>query len=169
MAKPWEELHIQIESDKEYNDAISYKGLTCLEVHAGWCGPCTAAIPTLKKLHWDMVEEKSAAVQFVVANSDNIQALQEFKERSKPLFMMFRKGQKLTTIEGVNTYALRVKRLLHVQVFNAFIYTDNWFFQSNLWRRMLRLNPTLHLKSDALGLVSSYSRFFVLELDRYGR
>jgi hypothetical protein len=29
-----------------------------MEVHAGWCGPSTAVVPTLKKLQWDMVEEK---------------------------------------------------------------------------------------------------------------
>eukprot|EP00960_Hanusia_phi_P027050 746616-Hanusia_phi.AAC.2 len=40
-------------------------------------------IPTLKKLQWDMVEEKSAAVQFVVANSDNIQALQVVSDPSR--------------------------------------------------------------------------------------
>ncbi|EKX52356.1 hypothetical protein GUITHDRAFT_102259 [Guillardia theta CCMP2712] len=75
MAKPWEELHIQIESDKEYNDAISYKGSRSSR-RVVWAVHSSLKIPTLKKLHWDMVEEKSAAVQFVVANSDNIQALQ---------------------------------------------------------------------------------------------
>jgi hypothetical protein len=29
-----------------------------MEVHAGWCGPSTAVVPTLKKLQWDMVEER---------------------------------------------------------------------------------------------------------------
>lgn len=46
-----------------------------MEVYAGWCGTCTAALPTLKKLHWDLVEERSAAVNFVECNSDNIEAL----------------------------------------------------------------------------------------------
>jgi hypothetical protein len=32
-------------------------------------------VPTLKKLQWDMVEEKGAALQFVVAKSDNIPTL----------------------------------------------------------------------------------------------
>lgn len=49
--------------------------LTGLEIHAGWCGPCTAVVPTLKKLQWDLVEERSCAVQFVVCNSDNVEAL----------------------------------------------------------------------------------------------
>ena len=29
MAKAWEDLHIRIETDPEYNTAIAYKGLTC--------------------------------------------------------------------------------------------------------------------------------------------
>jgi|NorSeaMetagenome_1021524.scaffolds.fasta_scaffold144658_1 hypothetical protein len=29
-----------------------------LEVHSGWCGPSAAMVPTLKKLQWDMIEEK---------------------------------------------------------------------------------------------------------------
>lgn len=32
-------------------------------------------VPTLKKLQWDMVEEKGAALQFVVAKSDDIPTL----------------------------------------------------------------------------------------------
>jgi hypothetical protein len=32
---------------------------------------------------------------------------QDFKDRSKPLFLIYRKGAKLQTIEGVNTYALK--------------------------------------------------------------
>mmetsp|Transcript_1152 Transcript_1152/g.2479 ORF Transcript_1152/g.2479 Transcript_1152/m.2479 type:complete len:125 (-) Transcript_1152:144-518(-) len=107
MAKPWEELHTQISTDKELQEAVAYKGLTCLEIHAGWCGPCTAVVPTLKKLHWDLVEERSAAVQFVVCNSDNVEAFKEYRDRSKPLFMIYRKGNKLTVIEGVNTSALK--------------------------------------------------------------
>ena len=197
MAKPWEELHTQISTDKELQEAVAYKGLTCklqikkvaiqsrdtksdpktagLEIHAGWCGPCTAVVPTLKKLQWDLVEERSAAVQFVVCNSDNVEAFkvlnsksaivtdnarhsnavkqmtkvnqfflkqclfinsilidatcdrseavslenllcralpfrnqQEYRDRSKPLFMIYRKGNKLTVVEGVNTSALKV-------------------------------------------------------------
>ena len=52
-------------------------------------------------------QPSSNAVQFVVANSDNIPAFEEFKDRSKPLFIMYRKGAKLTVVEGVNTYALK--------------------------------------------------------------
>ena len=29
-----------------------------LEIHSGWCGPSVAMVPTLKKLQYDMVEEK---------------------------------------------------------------------------------------------------------------
>ena len=38
----------------------------------------------------------SAALQFVVANSDAIDAFAEFKDRSKPLFILYKKGAKLT-------------------------------------------------------------------------
>ncbi|KAJ1473732.1 hypothetical protein T484DRAFT_1972359 [Baffinella frigidus] len=107
MSKPWEELHAVVLTEQEFTDACNYKGLTCMEVHAGWCGPCTAVVPLLKKLHWDLVEDRGAAVQFVVANSDKIESLSEYKDRSKPLFVMWRKGTKLTIIDGVNTYALK--------------------------------------------------------------
>ena len=39
-------------------------------------------MPLLKKLHWDLVEDRGAAVQFVVANSDKIESLAEYKDRS---------------------------------------------------------------------------------------
>ncbi|MGB1594943.1 MAG: thioredoxin domain-containing protein [Promethearchaeia archaeon] len=106
MAKPWEELHTKIATDEEYAEAINYKGLTCMEVHAGWCGSTTAVVPTMKKLHWDMVEERSAAVQFIVANSDAITELEQYRDRSKPLFLFYVAGEKKSEIDGVNTISL---------------------------------------------------------------
>lgn len=38
----------------------------------------------------------SAALQFIVANSDEIEAFEEFKDRSKPLFIVYKKGAKMT-------------------------------------------------------------------------
>jgi len=107
MAKPWDELHTKIDSDEEYNELITYKGMTCLEVHSGWCGPCAAMVPTLKKLQWDMVEERGSALQFVVAKSDSIEALKEYCDRSKPAFLFFRKGAKVMTIDGANANAVK--------------------------------------------------------------
>lgn len=55
------------------NGVNSSRGVTLvvlagMEVHAGWCGPCTAVEPTLKKLHWDLVEVRDTicAVRWVV-------------------------------------------------------------------------------------------------------
>ena len=32
-----------------------------MEVHAGWCGPCTAVVPTMKKISWEQIEERRSA------------------------------------------------------------------------------------------------------------
>jgi hypothetical protein len=77
-----------------------------MEIHSGWCGCTTAVVPTLKKLHWDMVMERAAAVQFVVANSDNITAFEEFRGRAKPLFHFYINGEKKFEVDGVNTISL---------------------------------------------------------------
>jgi hypothetical protein len=73
----------------------SLTGDVCLCVCVDVCASSAARLPY------------SNAVQFVIANSDKIPAFEEFKDRSKPLFIMYRKGAKLSVVEGVNTYALK--------------------------------------------------------------
>ena len=56
-----------------------------------------------------MGTDRLAVTSYVnLPNPGTLPFVQEFKDRSKPLFMIFRKGAKLQIIEGVNTYALKV-------------------------------------------------------------
>ncbi|KAJ1486647.1 hypothetical protein T484DRAFT_1788846 [Baffinella frigidus] len=107
LRQDWEEMHTKISTEQEFKEACSYKGLTCMEVHAGWCGPCTPVINVMKKLHWELVKEKGAQLKFVVANSDKIDSLKPHMERSKPLFFMYRNGRKVHSFDGVNPPALK--------------------------------------------------------------
>lgn len=64
--KEWKDLHSPANTEAEFIEAIKYKGLSVIEVYAGWCGPCQCIVPTFKRLHWEMVEERKSGLQFIV-------------------------------------------------------------------------------------------------------
>ena len=105
--KEWKDVVILVETDEEFNKNISFKGLCVIEVYSKWCGPCQCTVPTLRKLHKDLVEDKGCGVKFLQAASDDIAPLKDFKQRTKPAFLFYKKGSKVHEIDGVNTHFLK--------------------------------------------------------------
>ena len=96
-----------VDTEEAFQQAITYRGLSVVEVFSKWCGPCECLVPTFKKLHWDVVMERQCGVEFVRAQSDDIESLSEFRMRSKPLFLFYKKGLKVSEIDGVQAHAIR--------------------------------------------------------------
>lgn len=85
----WKDQHKQITTDAEYEACIAYKGLTVLEVHSGWCGPCECLVPTLKQLHWDLKEERQCGLEFVVSFENRTFFFGSFVKFEKRLIRSF--------------------------------------------------------------------------------
>jgi hypothetical protein len=45
MAKPWSELHDQVDNDEAFSSAIAFKGMTVVEIHAGTICCLVAFVP----------------------------------------------------------------------------------------------------------------------------
>ena len=107
FTKEWKDVVLCVETEDDFKKETSYKGLCVIEVYSKWCGPCQCTVPTLRKLHKDLVEDKGCGVQFIQAQSDEIAVLKDFKQRTKPAFLFYKKGVKVHEIDGVNTHFLK--------------------------------------------------------------
>ena len=125
---------VQVSDDADYKDAVldAPRGTLCVvDVYASWCGPCDALNKKITNLYQDNTEcapppppppprrrrprrrpltlsraTRRLDIKFVQAQSDGIEALADYRERSKPLFLLFKGGSECARMEGANALEL---------------------------------------------------------------
>ena len=74
--------------------------LSVVEVFAKWCGPCEAIITTLRRIQMDMPNRKIKFFQ--IEATEEIEELAKYTKASRPVFLFFKNGEHIDTVEGVN-------------------------------------------------------------------
>ena len=123
---------VQVSDDADYKDAVldAPRGTLCVvDVYASWCGPCDALNKKITNLYQDNTEcapppppprrhrprrrpltlsraTRRLDIKFVQAQSDGIEALADYRERSKPLFLLYKGGSECARMEGANALEL---------------------------------------------------------------
>merc|ERR1711990_788384 len=88
-----------INSTKGFRRAVRYRGLTVMEVYTSYWGPCACVFNKLQSIYKDYMDRP---VKLVCAECDNIEQLQDYKGKSMPIFLLYKKNQLIETVEGVN-------------------------------------------------------------------
>ncbi|KAJ1617069.1 hypothetical protein T492DRAFT_1152100 [Pavlovales sp. CCMP2436] len=78
--------------------------LYVVEIYAMWCGPTEAIHSTLKKLNVDYMGRR---LKFFLVSAEIADSLEKYRLSSRPTFMLFKNGELLETIDGVNTPLLK--------------------------------------------------------------
>ena len=82
---------IAISSDEEFEQLAgnsAESGFLCVvEVFASWCGSTDAAVSTISRLNADFSGRK---LRFYQVNADRVAALERFKAKSKPHFLLYK-------------------------------------------------------------------------------
>ncbi len=92
-------LHVQQESG--WRSIESSPAPVLVDFWAPWCGPCRTLAPTIDKL----AEEYGRDVNFAKVNVDEVPELvSRFDIRSIPTLMLFRDGQVVARLVGVQPY-----------------------------------------------------------------
>lgn len=90
---------VQISSDEEFEQiagSSAESGFLCVvEVFASWCGATDAAVSTIARLNADFSGRK---LRFYQVNADRVTALERFKAKSKPNFLLFKDVRHLTCL-----------------------------------------------------------------------
>lgn len=82
---------------------MRYRGLTVMEVYTSYWGPCQCVFNKLQTIYKEYMDRP---VKLVCAECDNIDQLVDYKGKSMPIFLLYKKSQLIETIEGVNTPVL---------------------------------------------------------------
>ncbi|KNC98195.1 uncharacterized protein SPPG_06597 [Spizellomyces punctatus DAOM BR117] len=89
---------ISVTTDAEWEALLSKPGLTVVDVYAKWAGPCEPMQNIFKRLKLDFGDE----VTFVMAQTDAIDVLSKFRDKSCPLFLFFFNGVLVKMVKGAN-------------------------------------------------------------------
>ncbi|KAJ3013715.1 Thioredoxin domain-containing protein 3 [Thoreauomyces humboldtii] len=87
-----------VSTDEEWDVQIQKPCLTVADVYSKWSGPCEPMQNIFKRLKLDFGER----VNFVMAQTDTIEALASFRNKSCPTFLFFFEGVLVKLVKGAN-------------------------------------------------------------------
>lgn len=93
----------EINSKKEFDEAITLKGLVVVDFFATWCGPCKMIAPMLDKF-----AAEYDSVSFIKVDVEKVaEAAQQYSITSMPTILFFKDGKEIHKIIGVNPSGLK--------------------------------------------------------------
>ncbi|KAB0797857.1 hypothetical protein PPYR_08850 [Photinus pyralis] len=92
----------EIINDYQWEKLLETKALIVVEVHAGWCGPCTSMKPTIRRIKQQVGDDAN----FAVANSDDISHLAPFRDKSEPTWLFLSEGEIVNVMHGCKSKEL---------------------------------------------------------------
>lgn len=75
-----------------FNEITAGSVPVLVDFYATWCGPCKMMSPVLEELK-QRFGEKLRIVKIDIDNHNNIKVVQQYRVRSVPTLMIFRKGE----------------------------------------------------------------------------
>ena len=91
-------MEIQVNDDNFQKEVLESEGLVLVDFWAPWCMPCRMLAPTIEEI----AEEMDGKIKVCKMNVDeNVQYPQEYGIMSIPTVMLFKDGQVVETMIGL--------------------------------------------------------------------
>uniref|UniRef100_A0A9J8C7U7 NME/NM23 family member 9 n=1 Tax=Cyprinus carpio carpio TaxID=630221 RepID=A0A9J8C7U7_CYPCA len=97
-------LQVNINTDDQWSEMLSTKGLIVVDVYQQWCGPCRAVISLFRKIKNELGDE---LLHFATAEADGIEALEKYRGKCEPTFLFYAGGELVSVLRGPNAPLLQ--------------------------------------------------------------
>ncbi|CAK9809989.1 Thioredoxin domain-containing protein 6 [Anthophora plagiata] len=108
-------LQIEIETEEDWEQLKSRKGLILADVYSEWSGPCIAMVSTLRNVKMEIGGD---LITYAIVKNNHIGDLERFRNRSEPVWMFLEDGKMVNLMFGANCPQLRkllIKEIKRVQ------------------------------------------------------
>ncbi|XP_004603276.2 thioredoxin domain-containing protein 6 [Sorex araneus] len=92
-------LQVNISTQELWEEMLSSKGLTVVDVYQGWCGPCKPVVSLFQKLRLELGMD---LLHFALAEADCLDVLERYRGRCEPTFLFYAGGELVAVVRGAN-------------------------------------------------------------------
>uniref|UniRef100_A0A8C9V3H2 NME/NM23 family member 9 n=1 Tax=Scleropages formosus TaxID=113540 RepID=A0A8C9V3H2_SCLFO len=78
---------------------LATKGLTVVDVHQQWCGPCQAVLSLFRKIKNELGDD---LLHFAMAEADSVDTLKGYRGNCEPTFLFYAGGELVGVLRGAN-------------------------------------------------------------------
>nr|XP_025146921.1 thioredoxin domain-containing protein 6 isoform X4 [Bubalus bubalis] len=104
-------LQVNVSTQELWEEMLSSKGLTVVDVYQGWCGPCKPVVSLFQKMR---VEVGPDLLHFATAEADCLDVLERYRGKCEPTFLFYAGGELVAVVRGVNAPLL--EKTIHEQL-----------------------------------------------------
>nr|KAF6335556.1 NME/NM23 family member 9 [Pipistrellus kuhlii] len=79
-------LQVNISTQELWEETLSSKGLTVVDVYQGWCGPCKPVVSLFQKVR---IEVGPDLLHFALAEADCLDVLEKYRGKCEPTFLFY--------------------------------------------------------------------------------
>ncbi|XP_078210269.1 thioredoxin domain-containing protein 6 isoform X10 [Callithrix jacchus] len=79
-------LQVNISTQELWEEMLSSKGLTVVDVYQGWCGPCKPVVSLFQKMR---IEVGLDLLHFALAEADHLDVLEKYRGKCEPTFLFY--------------------------------------------------------------------------------
>ncbi|HJM68395.1 MAG TPA: thioredoxin family protein [Candidatus Babeliales bacterium] len=104
--------HVEVKSLKDLEYYIKQDKPTAVKFYADWCGPCQVVKPIFESI----ADQNHEDMNFISINIDDAREIaQQYRVNSIPHIKIFKKGQEVEKVTGVNTATLEQQIKRHIK------------------------------------------------------
>ncbi|XP_027401061.1 thioredoxin domain-containing protein 6 isoform X4 [Bos indicus x Bos taurus] len=92
-------LQVNVSTQELWEEMLSSKGLTVVDVYQGWCGPCKPVVSLFQKMR---VEVGPDLLHFASAEADCLDVLERYRGKCEPTFLFYAGGELVAVVRGAN-------------------------------------------------------------------
>ncbi|XP_045435215.1 thioredoxin domain-containing protein 6 [Pipistrellus kuhlii] len=97
-------LQVNISTQELWEETLSSKGLTVVDVYQGWCGPCKPVVSLFQKVR---IEVGPDLLHFALAEADCLDVLEKYRGKCEPTFLFYAGGKLVAVVRGANAPLLQ--------------------------------------------------------------
>ncbi|XP_044108223.1 thioredoxin domain-containing protein 6 isoform X3 [Neovison vison] len=97
-------LQVNISTQELWEEMLSSKGLTVVDVYQGWCGPCKPMVSLFQKMR---IEGGLDLLHFALAEADCLDVLEKYRGKCEPTFLFYAGGELVAVVRGANAPLLQ--------------------------------------------------------------
>ncbi|XP_047420676.1 thioredoxin domain-containing protein 6 isoform X9 [Sciurus carolinensis] len=106
-------LQVNISTQELWEEMLSSKGLTVVDVYQAWCGPCKPVASLFQKLR---IEVGLDLLHFALAEADCLDVLEKYRGKCEPTFLFYAGGELVAVVRGANAPLLQKTILDQLEV-----------------------------------------------------